>query len=114
MTGRARSSWHLVSRLLLPVLWHGLVTVAGVVAVLGWRVSHRLLLLPRASHGLHRLHWHGVGHMRRAGLLRTALRVAVELLVGRSLGSNPGALGVVCGRRALWLERPSTRMMRCA
>lgn len=114
MTRRARSTGHLVTRLLLsPVLGNWLVSIAWVVSVLRWGVSHRLLVLPRTSHGLHRLHGDGVSHVRGARLLRTALRVAVELLV-RWLRTDPGSLTLVTRRRTLRLKRPSTGVVRGA
>ena len=89
MTRRARSAGHLVTGLLLlPVLRNGLVTVSGVVAVLRWRIAHRLLVLPRSTHRLHRLHGDSIGHVWGARLLRTALWVTVELLVWGSLRAD--------------------------
>lgn len=100
--------------LLLPVLWNGLVAVAGMVAVLGWRIAHGLLVLPWTSDGLHGLHGHSVGHMRRTGLLRAGLRMSMEGLMRRTLGSDAGGRRLVRRWRALGLKGSSARVVRGA
>lgn len=111
---RTRSAGHLVTGLLLsPVLGDRLIAVAWVVAVLRRRITHRLLVLPRASHGLHWLHGHCVGHVRRSWLLRSTLWMAVVLLMRRGLRRDSRALRLVSRGRTLGLKRPCTRVVRC-